>query len=76
MVRAAASAGQTVLTAPYQGAVGGLMVTIATPVKRKGNGELMGVVGGDVTLDTLVEIINSVDFGASATPSWPTPTAR
>jgi len=60
---AAASAGQTVLTAPYQGAVGGLMVTIATPVKRKGNGELIGVVGGDVTLDTLVEIINSVDFG-------------
>ncbi|ERT18426.1 chemotaxis protein [Pseudomonas putida SJ3] len=60
---AAASAGQTVLTAPYQGAVGGLMVTIATPVKRKGDGELMGVVGGDVTLDTLVEIINSVDFG-------------
>ncbi|CAI3799230.1 Methyl-accepting chemotaxis protein McpA [Pseudomonas sp. MM221] len=60
---AAASAGQTVLTAPYQGAVGGLMVTIATPVKSRSNGELMGVVGGDVTLDTLVEIINSVDFG-------------
>ena len=59
----AASAGQTVLTAPYQGAVGGLMVTIATPVKSKSNGELIGVVGGDVTLDTLVEIINSVDFG-------------
>jgi len=60
---AAANAGQTVLTAPYQGAVGGLMVTIATPVKSKNNGELLGVVGGDVTLDTLVEIINSVDFG-------------
>lgn len=60
---AAASAGQTVLTAPYQGAVGGLMVTIATPVKSKANGELIGVVGGDVTLDTLVEIINTVDFG-------------
>ena len=60
---AAANAGQTVLTAPYQGAVGGLMVTIATPVKSKTNGELLGVVGGDVTLDTLVEIINSVDFG-------------
>lgn len=60
---AAASAGQTVLTAPYQGAIGGLMVTIATPVKSKSNGELIGVVGGDVTLDTLVEIINSVDFG-------------
>jgi methyl-accepting chemotaxis protein len=39
------------------------MVTIATPVKSKSNGELIGVVGGDVTLDTLVEIINSVDFG-------------
>jgi methyl-accepting chemotaxis protein len=39
------------------------MVTIATPVKSKGNGELIGVVGGDLTLDTLVEIINSVDFG-------------
>ncbi|QXI49608.1 methyl-accepting chemotaxis protein McpA [Pseudomonas anuradhapurensis] len=60
---AAAGAGQTVLTAPYQGAVGGLMVTIATPVKSRANGELTGVVGGDVTLDTLVEIINSVDFG-------------
>jgi len=59
----AANAGQTVLTAPYQGAVGGLMVTIATPVKSKQNGELVGVVGGDVTLDTLVQIINSVDFG-------------
>ncbi|WP_028634552.1 methyl-accepting chemotaxis protein McpA [Pseudomonas parafulva] len=59
----AASAGQTVLTAPYQGAVGGLMVTVAVPVKSKANGEMMGVVGGDVSLDTLVEIINSVDFG-------------
>jgi len=59
----AASAGQTVLTAPYQGAVGGLMVTIAVPVKSQRSGELIGVVGGDLTLDTLVEIINSVDFG-------------
>ncbi|UTL82748.1 methyl-accepting chemotaxis protein [Pseudomonas putida] len=58
---AAANAGQTVLTAPYQGAVGGLMVTIATPVKR--DGEMLGVIGGDLTLDTLVQIINSVDFG-------------
>ncbi|MCL8329383.1 methyl-accepting chemotaxis protein McpA [Pseudomonas juntendi] len=60
---AAANAGQTVLTPPYQGAVGGLMVTIATPVKSKATGEMIGVVGGDLTLDTLVEIINSVDFG-------------
>nr|WP_312932072.1 methyl-accepting chemotaxis protein [Pseudomonas sp.] len=56
-------AGQTVLTPPYQAAVGGMVVTITTPVKAKGNGELLGVVGGDLTLDTLIEIINSVDFG-------------
>lgn len=59
----AASAGQTLLTPPYQGAVGGLMVTIAVPVKSRQNGDLIGVVGGDLTLDTLVQIINSVDFG-------------
>ena len=37
------------------------MVTIALPVKK--NGELLGVVGGDLSLETLVKIINSVDFG-------------
>jgi len=36
-------------------------VTIALPVKK--NGELLGVVGGDLSLETLVKIINSVDFG-------------
>ena len=60
---AATSAGHTVVTAPYQGAVGGLMVTIASPVKSRADGALVGVVGGDLTLDTLVKIINSVDFG-------------
>lgn len=60
---AAANAGQTLLTPPYQAAVGGLVVTVAIPVKSRSNGELLGVVGGDVSLDTLVEIINSVDFG-------------
>ncbi|MEF0148291.1 methyl-accepting chemotaxis protein, partial [Pseudomonas guariconensis] len=60
---AATSAGHTVITAPYQGAVGGLMVTIASPVKSRADGALLGVVGGDLTLDTLVKIINSVDFG-------------
>ncbi len=60
---AATSAGHTVITAPYQGAVGGLMVTIASPVKSRADGTLLGVVGGDLTLDTLVKIINSVDFG-------------
>ncbi|MFB4392853.1 MULTISPECIES: methyl-accepting chemotaxis protein [unclassified Pseudomonas] len=60
---AAVNAGQTVLTAPYQGAVGGLMVTIATPIKSKADGQLQGVVGADLSLDTLQHIINAVDFG-------------
>ncbi|MBF8780930.1 methyl-accepting chemotaxis protein [Pseudomonas fulva] len=60
---AARGAGQTVLTPPYQGAVGGLVVTIAVPVKRQGGGELLGVIGGDLSLDSLVPIINAVDFG-------------
>ncbi len=49
------------LTPPYMAAVGGQIVTIAMPVKK--NGELLGVVGGDLSLQTLVKIINSVDFG-------------
>ena len=54
-------ADKTMLTPPYMAAVGGLVVTIAMPVKK--NGELIGVVGGDLSLETLVKIINSVDFG-------------
>ena len=57
----ALNAGQTMLTPPYKAAVGGLIVTIAMPVKK--NGELLGVVGGDLSLDSLVKIINSVDSG-------------
>ena len=57
----AVSAGQTMLTPPYKAAVGGLIVTIAMPVKK--GGELLGVVGGDLSLDSLVKIINSVDSG-------------
>ncbi|MNG85885.1 Methyl-accepting chemotaxis protein PctB [compost metagenome] len=60
---AAVSANQTLLTPPYQASVGGLVVTIAIPVKGKSSGELLGVVGGDLSLDTLVEILNAVDFG-------------
>ncbi|MDR2308253.1 MAG: cache domain-containing protein, partial [Paucimonas sp.] len=59
----AVSAGHTVFTAPYQGTVGGLMMSIVMPVKAKGSGELLGVVGGDLSLSTLVDIINAVDFG-------------
>ncbi|MGH8421383.1 MAG: cache domain-containing protein, partial [Pseudomonas fluorescens] len=57
----AVAADKTMLTPPYMAAVGGLVVTIALPVKK--NGELLGVVGGDLSLETLVKIINSVDFG-------------
>ena len=57
----AVSAGKSLITPPYQASVGGLVVTIAAPVKKQG--ELLGVVGGDLSLDTLVKIINSVDFG-------------
>ena len=59
----AVSANQTLLTPPYQASVGGLVVTIAIPVKARSGGELLGVVGGDLSLDTLVEILNAVDFG-------------
>ena len=57
----AVAANQTMLTPPYKAAVGGLIVTIAMPVKKEG--QLLGVVGGDLSLQTLMNIINSVDFG-------------
>lgn len=57
----AVSTGQTMLTPPYMAAVGGLIVTIAMPVKK--DGQLLGVAGGDLSLDSLVSIINSVDSG-------------
>ena len=60
---AAVAANQTMLTPPYMAAVGGLVVTIAMPVKSKTGGELLGVVGGDLSLASLVDIINAVDFG-------------
>ena len=59
--KSAVVADKTMLTPPYMASVGGLVVTIALPVKS--NGQLLGVVGGDLSLETLVKIINSVDFG-------------
>jgi len=50
-------AGGTTLTEPYVDAsTGQLTVTIATPVQT------LGVAGGDLGLDTLVKIINALDF--------------
>ncbi|POD24183.1 chemotaxis protein [Pseudomonas avellanae] len=54
-------AGKTILSAPYLASVGGLVVTIASPIKTAG--QVSGVAGGDLSLDTLVKIINSVEFG-------------
>ncbi|MDD0841304.1 methyl-accepting chemotaxis protein, partial [Pseudomonas sp. Gutcm_11s] len=54
----AMTAGGSTLTEPYvDAATGKLIITIATPAGSS------GVVGGDLSLDTLVQIINSLDFG-------------
>ncbi|MEK1904209.1 MAG: methyl-accepting chemotaxis protein [Pseudomonas sp.] len=53
----AMSAGGSTLTEPYVDAASGeLIITIATPSGQS------GVVGGDLSLATLVQIINSLDF--------------
>jgi methyl-accepting chemotaxis protein len=57
----AVKTGGTTLTAPYiDASTGGLVISIATPVHKDGN--LVGVIGGDLTLETLVKNINSLDF--------------
>ncbi|MBN0524256.1 cache domain-containing protein, partial [Pseudomonas aeruginosa] len=49
------------LTEPYvAAATQEFSITAATPVKAAGN--TLGVVGGDLSLKTLVQIINSLDF--------------
>ncbi|MCY1502477.1 Methyl-accepting chemotaxis protein PctA [compost metagenome] len=54
----ARAAGGTTLTEPYiDAATGGLIITVATPAASA------GVVGGDLSLQTLVKIINALDFG-------------
>ena len=53
----AMAAGGSTLTEPYvDAATSKLIITIATPAGSA------GVVGGDLSLDTLVQIINSLDF--------------
>ncbi|MCU1715716.1 methyl-accepting chemotaxis protein [Pseudomonas sp. 5P_3.1_Bac2] len=54
----AVNAGGSTLTEPYLDAgTKELVITIATPAQTA------GVVGGDLSLQTLVKIINSLDFG-------------
>lgn len=58
----AVDAGKTTLTEPYMDVVAkSLIITIATPVKAA-NGQTVGVAAGDLTLDTLVKTINSLNF--------------
>src|SRR5690606_35421176 len=58
----AIAAGGSTLTEPYLDVgAGGLVMTLATPVRS--NGQTLGVVGGDLALGVLVKIINSLDFG-------------
>nr|WP_122420315.1 methyl-accepting chemotaxis protein [Pseudomonas viridiflava] len=55
----AIASGKTTLTEPYLDAVTkGLIVTIATPVKSASG--VSGVVGGDLSLETLVKMISSL----------------
>ena len=49
------------LTEPYQDTTGILVITMSAPVRQ--GGQLLGVAGGDLSLETLVGMINSVDFG-------------
>ncbi|MET0124819.1 MAG: methyl-accepting chemotaxis protein [Pseudomonas caspiana] len=55
------TADKTIISAPYLASVGGLVVTVASPIKI--DGKVAGVAGGDLSLETLVKIVNSVEFG-------------
>ncbi|AYC34104.1 methyl-accepting chemotaxis protein [Pseudomonas cavernae] len=58
----ALAAGQTVLTEPYLDMVSHeLVVSITTPLRQAG--QITGVAGVDLSLQTLTQIINSLDFG-------------
>ncbi|WP_371365221.1 methyl-accepting chemotaxis protein [Pseudomonas sp. QL9] len=57
----ALNAGGTTLTEPYvDAATSQLIITVATPAQSAG--QTIGVVGGDLSLQAIVQIINSLDF--------------
>ncbi|QTF57673.1 methyl-accepting chemotaxis protein [Stutzerimonas frequens] len=57
----AIAAGGSTLTEPYVDAASGeLVISIATPAQQSGRN--IGVVGGDLGLKALVDIINALDF--------------
>lgn len=50
---------ETIVSLPYIDAnTGGMVVTVATPVER--NGRLVGVIGGDVVIDQLIEQVAAI----------------
>ena len=56
----AAQAHGAFLTKPYQDTTGILVVTMSAPIRQ--GAQLLGVAGGDLSLETLVSTINSLDF--------------
>ncbi|SFU92972.1 methyl-accepting chemotaxis protein [Butyrivibrio sp. M55] len=59
--KAAEAAGTTIVTDPYMDVlIGGMCITIATPVYR--NGQLAGVLGADFTLDYIANVVNSIPY--------------
>jgi len=55
----AQSEGKTVVTDPYMDVlIGGMCITVASPIYH--DGELIGVVGADVTLDTINSVMDSI----------------
>ena len=57
----AVTAGKTTLTEPYvDAATNQLVITAATPAKA--GSQNLGVVGGDLSLKVLIDIINALDF--------------
>ncbi len=59
--KAAKAAGTTIVTDPYLDVlIGGMCITIATPVYR--NGQLAGVLGADYTLDSIADVVNSIPY--------------
>lgn len=61
--KAAKEAGTTIVTDPYMDVlIGGMCITIASPVYR--NGQLAGVLGADFTLDYITEIVNGIPYAS------------
>lgn len=59
---AVAANGEPVWTAPYKdGSTGSTIITISEAIYQ--NDQLVGVVGADVLVDTLIEIVNKMDVG-------------